>query len=45
MAKDNKNLEKGKIMSMITFITVAIVAFVGASALALTMDKFVEGNK
>ncbi len=28
-----------------TFIAVAVVAFVGASVLALTMDKFVEGTK
>ena len=30
-------------MSMMTFIAVAVVAFVGV--LALTMDKFVEGTK
>jgi hypothetical protein len=28
-----------------TFITLAVVAFVGASALALVMDNMVEGRK
>lgn len=32
-------------MSMISFITMAVVAFVGASALALVMDNMVEGKK
>lgn len=32
-------------MSMITFITFAAIAFVSASALALVMDKMVEGSK
>jgi hypothetical protein len=31
-------------MSMMTFITLVAVAFVGASALALTMDHMVEGK-
>lgn len=30
---------------MISFITMAVVAFVGASALALVMDNMVEGKK
>jgi hypothetical protein len=30
---------------MMTFITLAIAAFVSASALAVTMDKMVEGRK
>ena len=32
-------------MSMISFITVTIVAFIGASALALIMATMVEGRK
>ena len=38
-------VKKGKkIMSMMTFIALVAVAFVGASALALTMDRMVEGK-
>ncbi len=32
-------------MSMMTFIAFAAVMFVGASALALVMDRMVEGTK
>lgn|GEM_PF-779440 len=32
-------------MSMMTFITLAMASFVGASSLALIMDKMVEGKK
>ncbi len=40
-----KKQRKEKVMSMMTFITIAAVMFVGASALALVMDHMVEGAK
>lgn len=40
-----KKQRKEKVMSMMTFITIAAVMFVGASALALVMDHMVEGSK
>ena len=32
-------------MTMMTFVSVAVIAFVGASVLAIVMDKMVEGTK
>ena len=40
-----KKQRKEKVMSMMTFITIAAVMFVGASALALVMNHMVEGAK
>ncbi len=40
-----KIIRKEKIMSMMTFVTLAMISFVGASSLALIMDKMVEGKK
>ncbi|MGI6243539.1 MAG: hypothetical protein ACOYJK_08425 [Prevotella sp.] len=37
--------KKGKTMTSMTFLTLAVVAFVAASALALVMDNMVEGRK
>lgn len=45
VSKNINKQRKEKVMTMMTFITFAAVMFVGALALALAMDRMVEGTK